>query len=53
MAKKADAPEAPIEREVRKLRKLIKNTRIAMFTTVMSSSSMNSPSKKTMPTLYS
>jgi general stress protein 26 len=34
MAKKADAQEAPIEREVRKLRKFIKNTRIAMFTTV-------------------
>ena len=34
MAKKAVADEAPIEKEVRKLRKFIKNTRIAMFTTV-------------------
>jgi general stress protein 26 len=34
MAKKAAGQEVPIEREVRKLRKLIKNTRIAMFTTV-------------------
>ena len=34
MAKKAAADEAPIEKEVRKLRKFIKRTRIAMFTTV-------------------
>ena len=34
MAKKAAADEAPIEKEVRKLRKFIKSTRIAMFTTV-------------------
>ena len=34
MAKKAVADEAPIEKEVRKLRKFIKRTRIAMFTTV-------------------
>jgi general stress protein 26 len=34
MAKKAAADEAPIEKEVRKLRKFIKGTRIAMFTTV-------------------
>jgi general stress protein 26 len=42
MAKKADAPEAPIEREVRKLRKLIKSTRIAMFTTVASDGRLRS-----------
>jgi general stress protein 26 len=42
MAKKADAPEAPIEKEVRKLRKLIKNTRIAMFTTVASDGRLRS-----------
>jgi general stress protein 26 len=34
MAKKGAGKEPPIEREVRKLRKLIKSTRIAMFTTV-------------------
>src|SRR6185503_14448784 len=42
MAKKADAPEAPIEKEVRKLRKLIKSTRIAMFTTVASDGRLRS-----------
>jgi general stress protein 26 len=34
MAKKAAADEAPIEKEVRKLRTFIKSARIAMFTTV-------------------
>jgi general stress protein 26 len=42
MAKKVDAPEAPIEREVRRLRKFIKNTRIAMFTTVASDGRLRS-----------
>jgi general stress protein 26 len=42
MAKKADAPEAPIEKEVRKLRKFIKSTRIAMFTTVASDGRLRS-----------
>jgi general stress protein 26 len=42
MAKKADAPEAQIEKEVRKLRKLIKSTRIAMFTTVASDGRLRS-----------
>ena len=34
MPKKAEGQEGPIERDVRKLRKFIKGTRIAMFTTV-------------------
>jgi general stress protein 26 len=34
MAKKGTVKDVPLEREVRKLRKLIKTTRIAMFTTV-------------------
>lgn len=42
MAKKADEPEAPIEKEVRKLRKLIKSTRIAMLTTVASDGRLRS-----------
>ena len=42
MAKKADTPEAPIEKEVRKLRKLIKSTRIAMLTTVASDGRLRS-----------
>lgn len=42
MAKNADAPEAPIEKEVRKLRKFIKGARIAMFTTVASDGRLRS-----------
>src|SRR6187402_2652810 len=42
MAKKADEPEAPIEKEVRKLRKLIKSARIAMLTTVASDGRLRS-----------
>ena len=42
MAKKADEPEAPIEKEVRKLRKLIKSTRIAMLKTVASDGRLRS-----------
>lgn len=42
MAKKRAATEVPIEREVRKLRKLIKNTRIAMFATVASDGRLRS-----------
>ena len=43
MAKKgAGKEEAPIEREVRKLRKLIKGTRIAMLTTVASDGRLRS-----------
>ncbi|HUG52553.1 MAG TPA: pyridoxamine 5'-phosphate oxidase family protein [Vicinamibacteria bacterium] len=41
MAKKG-ALEAPIEREVRRLRKLIKGSRIAMFTTVASDGRLRS-----------
>lgn len=42
MAKKEEAKEAPIEKEVRKLRKLIKSRRIAMFTTVASDGRLRS-----------
>jgi general stress protein 26 len=42
MAKKGAATEVPIEREVRRLRKLIKNSRIAMFTTVASDGRLRS-----------
>jgi general stress protein 26 len=42
MAKKGEAKEAPIERQVRKLRKLIKGTRIAMLTTVASDGRLRS-----------
>ena len=41
MAKKAEG-EAPIERNVRKLRKFIKGTRMAMFTTVTSDGRLRS-----------
>jgi len=41
-APKVDAPEAPIEKEVRKLRKFIKSTRIAMLTTVASDGRLRS-----------
>ena len=42
MAKKADGKEVPIERELKRLRKLIKGTRIAMFTTVASDGRLRS-----------
>jgi general stress protein 26 len=41
-AKKADGKEPAIEREVRKLRKLIKSVRIAMFTTVAADGKLRS-----------
>jgi len=42
MAKKDGAKQAPIEKEVRKLRKFIKGTRIAMLTTVASDGRLRS-----------
>jgi general stress protein 26 len=42
MAKKDGAKQAPIEKEVRKLRKFIKSTRIAMLTTVASDGRLRS-----------
>ena len=42
MAKNTGGQEAPIEKDVRKLRKFIKGTRIAMFTTVASDGKLRS-----------
>jgi len=42
MAKNGEGKEAPIEKDVRKLRKFIKGTRIAMFTTVASDGKLRS-----------
>jgi general stress protein 26 len=42
MAKKGEGKEVAIDREVRRLRKLIKSTRIAMFTTVASDGRLRS-----------
>src|SRR5258705_9949229 len=42
MPKQADAPEAQIEKEVRKRLKLIKSTRIVMFTTFVSDGRLRS-----------
>jgi general stress protein 26 len=42
MAKKVEGKEAPIEKDVRRLRKFIKGARIAMFTTVASDGKLRS-----------
>jgi general stress protein 26 len=42
MPKNVDGQEAPIEKDVRKLRKFIKGTRIAMFTTVAADGKLRS-----------
>jgi general stress protein 26 len=48
MAKKAAVKDVPIERGLRKLRKLIKGTRIAMFTTVDSDGRLRSRPRATL-----
>ena len=42
MAKKVEGKEAPIEKDVRRMRKSIKGARIAMFTTVASDGKLRS-----------